>query len=76
MGKSVEGCEAQEMASPQRQNLEGSEGRRAEPEILRLTKRVILSSAPGYQSQGCHTHLATTTSISMSRSPYSSSKHT
>jgi hypothetical protein len=54
VGKSIEGCKAQEMGGPQGQSLEGSEGRRVGPRILRLSKRTILSSAPGYQSQGCY----------------------
>ena len=52
MGKSVEGCKAQETAGPQKQSLEGSEGRRARPGILRLPKRTILSSAPRYRGRG------------------------
>ena len=45
VGKSVKGCKAQEMTGPQRQILEGSEGRRVGSGILRLPKRTILSSA-------------------------------
>ena len=48
MGKSVEGCKAQETGGPQGQSLEGSEGRRVGPRILRLSKMTILSSAPEY----------------------------
>jgi hypothetical protein len=52
VGKSVESCKAQEMAGSQRQSLEGSEGRKAGPGILRLPKRTILSSVPGIRARG------------------------
>ena len=54
--KSGEGCKAQETAGLQRQSFEGSEGRRTGPRILRLPKKTILSSAPEYQSEGCHNY--------------------
>ena len=61
MGKSVEGCKAQEMAHPQRQSLVGGEGgvlpggawgTTQRDGSLRPPKRTILSSAPRVSELG------------------------